>query len=192
VLEFFLACLLSFVVKVKIENDVETNTCKYKATKRLNMLTVLHQDLVIVVVYNSPSESTRREEGQEFRVVLECIVCSIWVLLLLLFFLIVLCLVEMRLSAESCTELVRVLRGLLRSLLLVLCWSIFIEVFLISVLEELIVLSLIIGSELRFLPLFKVFPCPFITLIHILPCILFPLLLFMFLFGCLPLSVHIV
>jgi hypothetical protein len=121
VFEFFLSCFLPFVVKVKIENDVEANACEDKGTKRLNMLTVLHQDLVVVVVYDSPSESTRGEEGKEFRIVFESIVCAIRVLLLLLFFLIVLRLVEMRLSAESCTKLVRVLRGLLRRLLLVLC-----------------------------------------------------------------------
>lgn len=84
------------------------------------MLTVLHQDLVVVVVYDPPSESPRGEEGQEFGVVLESEVCAIWALLLLLFFLIVLRLVEMRLRAESCAELVGVLSALLRRLLLVL------------------------------------------------------------------------
>jgi hypothetical protein len=59
------------------------------------MLTVLHQDLIVVVVYDSASERSRGEEGQELRVVFESVVCAIGVILLLLFFLIVLCLVEM-------------------------------------------------------------------------------------------------
>ena len=190
--KFFLAGHLLLVMQVMLENDVEANACEDKSTKRFKMLTVLHQDLVVVVVYYTSSESSRGKKGKEFGVVFESIMCAIRIFLLLFFFLSVIGLVEMRLRTESCSKLILFIRALLRRLLLILSGCIFIEVFLVSVLQELIMLSLIISSELRFLPFFEAFPCPIILLIHILSSILFPLLLFVFLLSCFPLTVHIV
>ena len=124
----------------------------------------------------------------------EGIVCAIRILLLcllLLCFLLVV-LVKMRLRAECSSKLICIIIVLLRLLLLILSWGIFVEVFLVSVLQELVMLSLIICGKLRSLPFLKILSCLIIILVHILPCILFPLLLFVFLLCSFSLTVHIV
>ena len=194
-LQLPLPCLLPLVVQVEVENDVETDARKDECTKRFKMGTILHEQLVIVVIDYTPAELAWGEEGQELGVVLKSIVGTVrvflarWIFLLLVFGR----LVEMRLWAESRAKLIGINSArFLRCLLLILSGCVLIEVLLVSVLQKLIVLSLIIRGELRPLPLFEVFSCPIIILIHVLLGIILPLLFFLLSFSGFSLPVHII
>jgi hypothetical protein len=80
-LQLPLPCLLSLVVQVEVENDVETDARKDECTKRFKMGTILHEQLVIVVIDYTPAELARGEEGQELGVVLKSIVGTVRVFL---------------------------------------------------------------------------------------------------------------
>ncbi len=60
--ELFLSSLLPLVVQIEVKNDVEGDATKGKSTKRFKMWTVLHEDLVIVVVDDAAPKLPWSEE----------------------------------------------------------------------------------------------------------------------------------
>jgi hypothetical protein len=146
------------------------------------------------VVDHPSSKGTTREEGQEFRVVLEGIVGPIRVrLFAILVLILVFFVLEVRIRAERAPKLLIIWRWYALLLIIVrIRRSVLVEILSVSVLQKLIVLSLIISGELRPLPLFEVFSRPIIILIHVLLDIMLPLLFFLLSFSGFSLPVHII
>jgi len=121
------------------------------------------------VVDHPSSKGTTREEGQEFRVVLEGIVGPIKVrLFAILVLILVFFVLEVRIRAERAPKLLIIWRW--RALLLIVFRirrSVLVEILSVSVLQKLIVCGLIERRELAPLPPLELLLRPLITLIHV-------------------------
>ena len=121
------------------------------------------------MVDHPSSKGTTREEGQEFRVVLEGIVGPIKVrLFAILVLILVFFVLEVRIRAERAPKLLIIWRW--RALLLIVFRirrSVLVEILSVSVLQKLIVCGLIERRELAPLPPLELLLRPLITLIHV-------------------------
>ncbi len=148
----------------------------------------------MVVVQNAPSEGSTREKGQEFRIVLKSIVSSVgirFIFLFLMFCFIIWIPFEMRLRTKRRAEFTAIIRSRFRLLIFTIL-GVLVKVFLISILQEFIMLSLIICGKLRLLPFLKPLPRLLITFVHVLPGLFLPLFLLLSLLSILSLPVHLI
>lgn len=97
----------------------------------------------------------------------------------------------MRLRTKCFAEFTTIIRSRFRLLIFTIL-GVLVEVFLISILQEFIMLSLIICGKLRLLPFLKPLPRLLITFVHVLPGLFLPLFLLLSLLSILSLPVHLI
>lgn len=168
-LEFSLALQRLPHLKPVVKNKIETDPHDNQGTKRDKMWSILHHDLVVIVIYYPLAEPPTRKECQQLWVVLESIPLAIGVYSRIIALFIFVFLIKVRLTIKGRLEALIVGLSSPTGLLEIpsISGSVLVEILCVSVFEKLVMLSLIVSRELGALPLLKLLPRLLIWLVHI-------------------------